>query len=97
MAVADTDESGRRLNYYVLVDTYTQAMAIQDALREGNVPSRVSPVPYAIQHIAGCGVAILLLPENVEAAKAVIDAAALPHHSIQPLACQINPRRDHFV
>ena len=97
MAVAATDEQGRRLNYYVLVETYTQAMAIQDALREGSVPSRVSPVPYAIQHIAGCGVAILLQPENVEAASAVINAASLPHHSIQPLACQINPRRDHFV
>ena len=94
---AETDEFGKRLNYYVLVDTYTQAMAIQDALREGGVPSRVSPVPYAIQHIAGCGVAILLEPEVVEAAKSVIDAKGLPYHSIEPLACQINPRRDKFV
>ena len=92
-----TDSQGRRLNYYVLVDTYTQAMAIQDALREGSIPSRVSPVPYAIQHIAGCGVAILLEPEVVEEAKAAIEAAALPYHSIQPLACVINPRRDKFV
>ena len=94
---AETDENGKSLNYYVLVDTYTQAMAIQDALREGNVPSRVSPVPYAIQHIAGCGVAILLEPINVESAREVIDGKGLPYHSIEPLACQINPRRDKFV
>ena len=97
MSIAATDEAGRRLNYYVLVDTFTQAMAIQEALREGQVPSRVAPVPYAIQHIAGCGVSVLLEPEDVEAAKAVIASQGLPYHSIQSIECQINPRRDKFV
>ena len=95
--IASYDGDGRPLNYYVLVETYTQAMAIQENLREGGIPSRISPTPHAIQGVVGCGVAILLLPENVTRAKAAIEAAGLPYHSVVPLACQINPRRDRFV
>ena len=91
------DEEGRPLNYYVLVETYTQAMAIQEKLREGKVPSRITPTPHAIQGIVGCGVAVLLTPENVRAARTVITQAELSYHDIVPLVCQINPRRDRFV
>ena len=95
--IARFDETGRPLNYYVLVETYTQAMAIQEKLREGNIPSRITPTPHDIQGIVGCGVAILLLPDRVISAKACIAEAGLPYHSIVPLVCQINPRRDKFV
>ena len=89
--------NSENLNYYVLVETYTQAMAIQEKMREEQVPSRISPTPHSIQGIVGCGVAILLLPENLEAARACLDKYGLTYHSIVPLPCQINPRRDKFA
>lgn len=86
-----------KINYYVLVETYTQAMAIQEKMREENVPSRVTPTPHSIQGIVGCGVAILLLPENLERAKECMEKHHLPYHSIVDLPCQINPKRDKYA
>ena len=82
-----------KLNYYILVSTYTQAMKIQELLREAQVPSRISPTPHAIQGIVGCGVSILLQPEQLDAAKACLAEKGAEYHSIVPLECQINPRR----
>ena len=90
-------EASGNINYYVLVETYTQALEIQRILREGNVPSRITPTPHSIQNIVGCGVAILLLPENLEAAKECIQTNGVNYHSIVSLPCQINPKRDKFV
>lgn len=82
-----------KLNYYVLVSDHTQAIKIQETLREGDIPSRISPTPHAIQGIVGCGVSVLLLPEDLEAAKCCLEKNGIPYHSIVPLECQINPRR----
>ncbi|MDO4479421.1 MAG: DUF3343 domain-containing protein [Lachnospiraceae bacterium] len=81
------------INYYVLVTTYTEAMKIQAMLREGNIPSRISPTPHAIQGIVGCGVSILLLPEDLENARSYMDEHGAKYHSIVPLERQIDPRR----
>lgn len=89
--------SDNKMNYYVLVETYTQAMAIQEKMREEQVPSRITPTPHSIQGIVGCGVAILLLPENLERAREVLEKFQLPYHTIVELACQINPHRDKYA
>lgn len=81
------------INYYVLVSSYTQAMKIQELLRDGKIPSRVAPTPHIIQGIVGCGVSILLLPEHLEAAKVCMQEHGAEYHSIVPVECQINPNR----
>lgn len=82
-----------KLNYYVLVSDHTQAMKIQETLREGQVPSRISPTPHAIQGIVGCGVSVLLKPQDLEAARSCLAEKGIRYHSIVPLECQINPKR----
>lgn len=82
-----------RINYYVLVETYTQAMRIQELMREGNIPSRITPTPHSIQGFVGCGVAILLQPEHLEKAKAYMEEHHAEYARIEPLPCQIDPRR----
>ena len=102
--MADRDPSsgsvgkkGKGLNYYVLVETYTDAMAIQQVLRAEGVRSRISPTPHAIQGFVGCGVSILLLPEDLEAAKAAMASHDTPYVRIEPLECQIDPKRDRYA
>ncbi len=87
----------KNINYYLLVDTFTEAMEIQKLMREGDIPFRITPTPHSLQKIAGCGVAVLLLPEHLEQAKKHIEANNAKYNSIIPLECQINPRRDKFV
>lgn len=85
------------INYYVLTDTYTQAMQVQQMMREAGIPSRVSPVPHAIQGIAGCGVSVLLTADVKDKAESYLKEQGATYHSIVPLECQIDPTRDKFV
>lgn len=90
------DSTKAAQNYYVLFETYTQGMAMQEKLREENIPSRISPAPRAIQRELGCGMSILLMPEDMEAAKECIARHGLKYYDIVALEPQINPNRDRY-
>lgn len=85
-----------KTNYYILFETYTQGMAMQEKLREENIPSRISPAPRAIQGELGCGMSILLAAENVDEAKACIAKHKLEYYDIVAMECQINPNRNRY-
>lgn len=84
------------IDYYVLFDTNTDAMALDAALRAAKVPARISPTPHTIQKLAGCGVALLVTEEHVGEVQDIIKQNGSRYHKIAPLPRQINPKRDHF-
>ena len=85
-----------RLNYYILFETYTQGMMLKDLLTKDNVLCRIAPAPRSIQGELGCGMSLLLQPEDIDAARACIDRNHAEYYDIVPLSCQINPRRNRF-
>lgn len=85
------------MNYYILFETYTQGMQLQQYLREEKIPSRIAPAPRSIQGELGCGMSILLkTKEDMEAAKACIEKHQAAYYDIAALPCQINPNRDKY-
>lgn len=86
-----------RLGCYILFDTHTDAMALHAHLKRERIPARISPTPHGPGLRAGCGVAILLEPEDLDAAKECIDRIHAAHADIVCLPARINPRRDHFM
>lgn len=86
----------QELNYYVLFETYTQGMKLQELFRAEGVPSRISPAPRSIQGKLGCGMSILLKAEALEAAKACIQKHNAEYYDIVELPNQINPKRDRY-
>lgn len=83
-------------SYYILFKTYTDAMALQDILRDEDISSRISPTPRSIQGELGCGVSILISDEEIEKTKDVIKKHKAIFYDIVPLENQINPNRNRF-
>ena len=84
------------LNYYILFETYTQGMQLQQYLRAEKIPSRIAPTPRSIQGELGCGMSILLTEEHVGAARECIRKHQAVYHDMVSLPCQINPKRDRY-
>jgi hypothetical protein len=89
-------EQEGRIHYYILFENYTQGMMLQSILREEGISSRISPTPHVLQAKAGCGVSLLILPEEIDWAKSCIEKNHAEYYDIVSLPCQINPNRDKF-
>ncbi len=88
--------SEERLNYYILFANYTQGMMLQSLLREDGVPSKIAPTPRSIQGELGCGMSILVQPEDIDAARECIRKNDAEYYDIVAIPCRINPNRDHY-
>lgn len=84
------------VKYYVLFANYEQGLALRDLLLASGVPNRIAPAPRAIQGELSCGMSLLLEPDQVEAARACIEANRAEYHAIVPLAGQIKSHRDKY-
>ena len=84
------------LKYYILFDNYTHGFAMQAVLKEEGVPNRIAPAPRAIQGDLTCGMSLMIEPEDIEAAREVIERRQPTYHAIRSLEGQINPHRDKY-
>ena len=62
-----------RINYYILFQNYTQGMLLHELLREEHISSRISPAPRSIQGELGCGMSLLIQPEDIDRVRECID------------------------
>ena len=84
------------IHYYILFKTYTQGMALHELLRGNGIRSRVAPAPRSIQGELGCGMSLLIMPEDIDAVRKCIEEHNAEYHDIVPLENQINPNRHKF-
>lgn len=84
------------LNYYILFENYTHGLALQELLKENQLPSRIAPTPRAIQGELSCGMSLLIKQEDIEGVRNCIQEHNARHHSIVEMPCQINPNRNKF-
>ena len=85
-----------RINYYILFQNYTQGMLLHELLREEHISSRISPAPRSIQGELGCGMSLLIQPEDIDRVRECIEKHHAEYHNIAALPCQIYPRRNKF-
>ncbi|MCI9123973.1 MAG: DUF3343 domain-containing protein [Eubacterium sp.] len=85
-----------RINYYILFEDYTQGLLMQELLRGEQIKSRIAPTPHAIQGSLGCGMSLLIQPEDLAAVKRCIACKKPEYYDIVPLPCQIQPNRNKF-
>lgn len=86
----------KKIHYYILFETYTQGMILQDLLKKDGIKSRIAPAPRSIQGELGCGMSLLIMPEDVDAVRACIARNQAEYYDIVPLESQINPNRNKF-
>lgn len=85
-----------KIQYYILFETYTQGMQLYEQLRGAGITSRIAPAPRQIQGKLGCGMSLLVQPEEIDAVREFVKENQSEYYDIVPLACQINPRRNKF-
>ena len=85
-----------RINYYILFEDYTQGLLMQELLRGEQIKSRIAPTPHAIQGSLGCGMSLLIQPEDIDRVRECIEKHHAEYYDIAALPCQINPRRNRF-
>ena len=84
------------VKYYILFANYEQGLALRDLLTAAGVKNRIAPAPRAIQGELSCGMSLLLEPDQVDAARACIEANHAEYHAIVPLEGQIKSHRDKY-
>jgi len=84
------------LRYYVLFANYEHGLAAHALLDDAGIDNRIAPAPRAIQGELSCGMALMLKPERVEAARSCLDESGAPYHAILPLEDQLRARRDRY-
>lgn len=85
-----------RINYYILFANYTQGMMLQSLLRDAGIPSKIAPTPKSIQGELGCGMSILVQPEDIDDVRQCIRDHDAEYYDIVAIPCRINPNRDKY-
>ena len=84
------------MRYYILFENYEQALALHDLLDRAGVENRIAPAPASIRVNAGCGVSLLVTPECIERARAVIEETKAAYYDIASLQNELKPKRDRY-
>lgn len=84
------------LRYYILFANYEQGLYLHELLDKAKIENRIAPAPRAIQGKLSCGISLMLKPEDVEAARACIEADGAEYYDIVPLEGQLQSHRDKY-
>lgn len=84
------------VRYYILFENYEQGLALHDLLDEAGVMNRIAPAPAAVRGALCCGMSLLLEPEAMDGARAVIERENAVFHSIVAVENPLQPRRDRY-
>lgn len=82
--------------YYILFENYDQGLALHDLLDSAGISNRIAPAPASARGSLCCGMSLLLNPEDIEAAREVIDQNSAAYYDIVPLEDQLKPHRDRY-
>jgi len=84
------------VRYYILFENYEQGLALHDWLDEAGVKNRIAPAPAVAHGKLCCGMSLLIEPDAIEAAKAVIEERQAVYYNIVPLEDQLRSHRDKY-
>ncbi|MBO5994581.1 MAG: DUF3343 domain-containing protein [Firmicutes bacterium] len=84
------------INYYILFENYTHGLALDKLFKSEGISARIAPTPRSIQGELSCGMSLLVLEKDIDAARECIARHEARHHSIVAMPCQINPNRNAF-
>ena len=75
------EDKNEHIRYYILFDNHTQGMMLHELLCDHDIPNRIAPAPRATDGKAACGMALLIHPDDIEAA--IFDSIKLSKDSFE--------------
>ena len=84
------------LRFYILVNNYEQGLQLHDLLDGHDVENRIVPVPASVRERVGCGMCLMVAPENAERARDCLNENHADYVDIVSLEGQLKGKRDRY-
>ena len=84
------------VRYYILFENYEQGLALHERLDAAGIGNRIAPAPAVARGELCCGMSLLVEPDEIDAARALIRRERAACHSIVPVENQLRAKRDKY-
>lgn len=82
--------------YYIIFDTYEEAMAMHDDLDRVCITNKISPAPLDLVSGVCCGVSLMIYPEDKEVIDKYLKETNLKYMKFVKAERTFKPKRDRY-
>ena len=83
-------------HYYIIFDTYEEAMAMHDDLDKSSIGNKISPAPLDLVKGVCCGVSLMIEPSDKEKVDKYLSATKLKYLKFVKANRTFKPNRDRY-
>lgn len=83
-------------HYYIIFDTYEDAMAMHDDLDKLTIDNKISPAPLDLVEGVCCGVSLMIQPEDEDRIDQYLLSTKLKYMKFVKADRTFNPHRDRY-
>ena len=83
-------------HYFIIFDTYEDAMAMHDALDEIDIVNKISPAPLDLVEGVCCGVSLMIQPRDKEKVDEFLVLSNLKYEKFIKAERTFKPKRDRY-
>ena len=83
-------------HYFILFDTYEDAMAMHDELNNASIDNKISPAPLDLVEGVSCGVSIMIMPKDKQKLDIFLGNAKLKYEKVVKAERSLNPKHDRY-
>ena len=83
-------------HYYIIFDTYEDAMAMHDDLDKSSIGNKISPAPLDLVSGVCCGVSLMIEPSEKETIDKYLKETRLKYLKFVKAERTFKPKRDRY-
>lgn len=83
-------------HYYIIFDTYEEAMAMHDDLDKLSINNKISPAPLDLVEGVCCGVSLMIIPEDKDKIDKYLNETKLKYMKLVKADRSFKPNRDRY-
>ena len=83
-------------HYYIIFDTYEEAMEMHDDLDKSSISNKISPAPLDLVEGVCCGVSLMIMPEDKESIENYLKNTKLKYLKFVKAKRTFKPKRDKY-
>ncbi len=83
-------------HYFIIFDTYEEAMAMHDDLDKSSISNKVSPAPLDLVEGVCCGVSLMIMPSDKEKIDKYLKETKYKYMKLVKAERTFKPKRDRY-
>ena len=83
-------------HYFIIFDTYEEAMAMHDDLDKSSITNKISPAPLDLVSGVCCGVSLMIMPSDKEVIDKYLQKTNLKYMKFVKAERTFKPKRDKY-